>query len=275
MTVCLFDLFVPYEPRKCILQHLSAWDVAKLDVFLGRVLDEQEREVYINPIRDLFYHVSKLNALLEEGMKLVFLGDDVARLKERLKYPERYAKGKHASRKLQIYLLGMFPVQLRNGHVLDKMLHFCAWGSPHPDRVNYDKASFVVIKSGRSNTVFMMSFGVSILGGRIEDRGFWYSAPETPDSSVSLRVYVPCFRDRMLGEAIVRPPELSGILGCTLNFRSLRAAWAFLSECRRGAKGVAEGCRADAVVGQVSVYGNSYGGLRMCVSQRNSSFVSL
>lgn len=43
MPVTLRDLLVHYESRKGILQQLSAWDVAKLDLCLGQILNEQER----------------------------------------------------------------------------------------------------------------------------------------------------------------------------------------------------------------------------------------
>jgi hypothetical protein len=46
----LFDLLIPYETRRELLQNLSAYDVAKLDVVLGGFLDSKEREVYLSPI---------------------------------------------------------------------------------------------------------------------------------------------------------------------------------------------------------------------------------
>jgi hypothetical protein len=228
MTVTLKDLLIPYESRKGILQQLSAWDVAKLDLYLGGILDEQERKAYLNPIRDIFYHVAELNSLLKGGMKLVLLGNDTSHLYRRLKDPGRYATRTNRSKRLHLYLLGMFPVQLEEKDLLDRMIKFCLYSDAHPARVHYDKAVFKVIQSQRPNGAFLTSFGVPIREGRIEDRGFWHTFHEVPERSIKLKLYVPCFRDRWLGQASLRLSELSRVSGHTLNFCKLQTVWALM-----------------------------------------------
>ena len=228
MAITLIDLLVRYESRKSILQQLSAWDVAKLDLCLGFILDEQERKAYLNPIRDLSYHVVELNSLLKGGMKLVLLGNDVPRFYKRLKYPGRYAKRTNGRKHLHLHLLGMFSVQLEKEESIDRMIKFCLYDNPDPARVHYDKRAFEAIKSQRPNGLFLTSFGVPIHEGRIEDRGFWHTCQEIPDVSIKLKLYVPCFTDRLSGEASLKLSELSGVSGHTLNLFKLRTAWVFL-----------------------------------------------
>ncbi|KAF1972528.1 hypothetical protein BU23DRAFT_643832 [Bimuria novae-zelandiae CBS 107.79] len=224
MAITLANILTPYESRKIILQCLSAWYIAKLDLCLGGILDKNERFTYLNPIRDIFHHVSELDDLLRAGMKLVLLGNDVPYLQKRLKDPRRYAQ---QDRDLQIYLLASFPVQQEEQGLVNKMIRFCVNETPDSARVTYDRTCFKVLQMLQPQGMFLMSFGVPIVDGRIERRGSWYSA-EAPDISISLKVYVPCFRDRILGEAVLRPSELPRISGYNLGFRRLQAAWALL-----------------------------------------------
>ncbi|KAF1965732.1 hypothetical protein BU23DRAFT_426825, partial [Bimuria novae-zelandiae CBS 107.79] len=202
-----------YDARKRILQHLSAWEIAKLDICLGHVLDEREITAYIRPARDLFFNEKEMDCLVAEGMKLVLLGNDVPLLRKRLQDPVSYSTHGRIEKKLQIYLLGVFPVQLRNKHMLHRMLKFCIHERPDLARFDYDKAAFKAIQRRSSNNkLFMISFGAPFKGGRIEDRGFWHRV-EAPDVFVDLKVYVPCFSDRAIGEVMVRPSELSRLSG--------------------------------------------------------------
>ena len=134
----------------------------------------------------------------------------------------------NAARAVSLYLLGIFPVQLEEKDLLDRMIKFCLYNDAHPARVHYDKAVFKVIQSQRPNGAFLTSFGVPIREGRIEDRGFWYTCHEVPERSLNLKLYVPCFRDRWLGEASLRLSELSRISGHTLNFCKLQTVWALM-----------------------------------------------
>ncbi|KAF1964750.1 hypothetical protein BU23DRAFT_425538, partial [Bimuria novae-zelandiae CBS 107.79] len=202
-----------YDARKRILQHLSAWEIAKLNVCLGHVLDDRELTAYIRPFRDLFFDEKEMEYLVAEGMKLVLLGNDVPLLRKRLQDPVSYLKRGRTEKTLQIYLLGVFPVQLRNKHMLHRMLAFGIHERPDLARFDYDKVAFKAIqKRGPKEKLFMISFGVPFTGGRIEDRGFWHRV-EAPDVFVDLKVYVPCFRDRALGEVMVQPSELSRLSG--------------------------------------------------------------
>lgn len=166
-------------------------------------MDEKERRAYINPVRDLFNHPAELDSLLEAELKIVLLGNDVAYLKERLKDPTRYLLRAKSLKRLQIYILGLFPVRLRDQAVLDRILKFCVWDKPDPDRITYDKAAFKAIQAQRLNGMFMMSFGKIIDGGRIEDRGLWSLSRQAPDQSIDLRVYTPCFKDRAFGQVVL------------------------------------------------------------------------
>ena len=93
----LLHLLTPYEIRRGILQHLSAWDIAKLDLVLGHMLDRQEREIYLKPARDLFHDLQEMQFLIAAGMKIVLLGNDVPFLHQRLEDPIRYLK--HAAQR--------------------------------------------------------------------------------------------------------------------------------------------------------------------------------
>lgn len=226
MALTLMDLLIPYECRKGVLQHLSAWDVAKLDLCLDSVLDERERRIYLNPVRDLFQDITELGIMIKAGMKLVLIGNDVVHLQLRQACPARYARREGPNERLQIFLLGMFPAQVSNPRLVEKMMQFCVGKHADQSRVDYDKASLAEVRTRHPNHMFLMSFGIPVIGGRLEHRGFWYSA-ETPDKTIDLKVYVPCIQDRLAGEAILRPSELSSIAGYK-RFRKLRAPWIFL-----------------------------------------------
>jgi hypothetical protein len=229
MVVKFLDLFILYDARKRILQHLSAWEIAKLDVCLGHVLDDHELTAYIRASRDLFFNVKEMDCLVAEGMKLVLLGNDVRLLHTRLQDPVSYLKRSRTEKKLQIYLLGVFPVQIRDKHLLHRMLTFCIHENPDLARFDYDKAAFEAIRRrGPKDKLFMMSFSAPFKGGRIEDRGFWHRV-ETPDAFVDLRVYVPCFRDRAVGEVMVQPLELSRLSGHAARLQYLWTIWTFLA----------------------------------------------
>ena len=70
-------MLVPYDSRRKILSSLSAFDIAKLDLALGRVLDKTESCTYLNPVRDIIWNTSEMSNLIKEGMKLIICGNDV------------------------------------------------------------------------------------------------------------------------------------------------------------------------------------------------------
>jgi hypothetical protein len=76
----LLSLFVPYPVRKQLLQSLSAYDVAKLDVAFRGILSRQERKLYLNPLRDLVKDINKVQALKAYRMRLLILGNNVLAL---------------------------------------------------------------------------------------------------------------------------------------------------------------------------------------------------
>jgi hypothetical protein len=82
MAFC--NLFTPYDVRKGILRNLSAFDVAKLDIVMGNILDPLERKLYLNPTRDLIWNTNEMNSLIECGMKLLLIGPDTYTLTKRL-----------------------------------------------------------------------------------------------------------------------------------------------------------------------------------------------
>lgn len=221
------DLFVPYEARIGILQRLCAWDLVKLELSMGGLLDEKERSAYIHPVRDLFHDPAELDSLVEVGLKIVLLGNDVAYLNERLKDPARYLRAKSAKR-LQIYIVGLFPTCLRDQAVLNRLLKICVWDKPDLDRVAYDEAALQAIRAQHPNSMFMMSFGKTIDGRRIEDRGIWSLGHQAPDHSIDLRVYTPCFKDRAFGQAVVSPAELPRLSGHSRGARRMWLMWEFI-----------------------------------------------
>lgn len=65
----LLDLFIPYETRKALLQYLSAYDVARLDLSLNHILDDYERELYLDPARDLIWNLGEAKSLMQDGIE--------------------------------------------------------------------------------------------------------------------------------------------------------------------------------------------------------------
>jgi hypothetical protein len=53
-----------------------------------------------------------------------------------------------------------------------------------------------------------MSFGVPTNLAKREKKSFWYKVPNAPDTTVNLRIYVPCLCDRLWEEVKVPPLEI-------------------------------------------------------------------
>ncbi|KAF2182664.1 hypothetical protein K469DRAFT_495723, partial [Zopfia rhizophila CBS 207.26] len=210
------DILVPYEPRKTLMQYLSAFDVAKLDLSLNHVLDDSERQAYLNPIRDLIWNTSEMDALIKEGMKLILLGNDVPSLQKRLNNTRKYLKRYGHERRLQIYLVGVFPIQGKTEESFERMLRFSFDGEPSKSRIIMDKRQLYTVRRTISDNNqglrkhFLMAFSVPAH----HHNGFWYKVPNIPDTTIDLRVYIPCFYDRMCGEIRVPPLEIPRISGC-------------------------------------------------------------
>ncbi|PSN58743.1 hypothetical protein BS50DRAFT_442640, partial [Corynespora cassiicola Philippines] len=205
----LLEVLTPYETRKTIFDHLSAYDTAKLDMALGGVLDDAERKRYLNPVRDLIYDVPAMDSLLQDGMKLMLFGADVAFLQQRLHNTKDYLKHYGHKRKLQVYLLGSFPIHSSTSPILDKVIEFSINGEPSKSRVFTDKTQLKRMKQrlwmhdwGVDKT-FLMAFGAPASLFKGETKGFWYKVPGVPDGQTDLRVYVPCYQDRIWGRVRV------------------------------------------------------------------------
>jgi hypothetical protein len=217
----LFDLFVPYPVRQQILRSLSAFDVAKVDMVLGKFLGPEERKYYLNPIRDLVWDVNELRALEAYGLRLLLIGNDTLALQQRLQHPQHYIRKHGHSRKLQIHLVGSCPVVARTTGIRDRLINTSLFGAPSTDSALEDTIQMrrmhaKIISGGLSaDTFFMLSFGAYA-----ECQGFWRHIPIVPDLTVDLRLYVPSFDDRQLGEVSFPYRETLRLSGCVL-----RKAW--------------------------------------------------
>lgn len=200
----LFDLFIPYSVRKSILEKLSAYDIAKMDMIFSQFLDPRERKMYLSPLRDLFFDCAEVKALQAYGLRLFLLGHDVMALRRRLQYPQSYIRKHGHSRKLQIYLVGYCPVMLRTTGIRDRILNFSLFGAAGACNLFEETMQMRILKAkvtygGFSpDTAFILSLGA--LSSPSERPGFWLCVPTVPDPTIDLRVYVPSFRDRKRGE---------------------------------------------------------------------------
>ena len=81
----LLRILTQYPIRKPVLDYLSAYDVAKLNAYLGDFLTATDKTTWLNPMRDLFWDVAVIERLLQEGLELVLLGNDLSVLGQRLR----------------------------------------------------------------------------------------------------------------------------------------------------------------------------------------------
>ena len=222
MPLC--DLFVPYPVRRPILNSLSAYDVAKLEIVLGMFLDPGEREDYLNPIRDLVWDIDEVKALEAYGLRLLLMGNDVLALQQRLQHPQHYIRKYGHSRNLQIYLVGHCPVMTRTTEIRDRLINASFFGAPSAysvfeDTIQIRKMKAKVIYNGlNAGTIFMLSFGASTQ--TTKSKGVWRHAIDVPDLTVDLRLYVPSFDDRQWGEIQFPHREALRLSKCVL-----RKAW--------------------------------------------------
>ncbi|OAG04891.1 uncharacterized protein CC84DRAFT_1055351, partial [Paraphaeosphaeria sporulosa] len=207
-----------YETREALLRHLSAYDVAKLDIAFHHILSDTEKRTYLNPIRDLLWDIAETEVLLQEGMKLLLLGKDRLALKGRLYDTEGYLKS-YGHRKLKVYLLGIFPLQEKTTTSLDRMIRFSINGEASQSRILQDENDLrrieerLFVYGWSLQRTFLMAFGAPTDLSSSDSKGFWYKVPNIPDRTVELRVYVPSFHDRIF-ERVELPvseiPRLSG-----------------------------------------------------------------
>lgn len=124
METTLKNVLIPYDARKGVFLFLSAFDIAKLDLALGHILDENERIIYLCPVRDIIWDTAELDAVVKEGMELVICGSDTLLLRQRLRDTERYLSSYGNKKRLQIYLVGVYPLPPGTRKVADAILTF-------------------------------------------------------------------------------------------------------------------------------------------------------
>ncbi|KAF2849420.1 hypothetical protein T440DRAFT_533451 [Plenodomus tracheiphilus IPT5] len=225
--ISLVDILRPhfYEIRKSILHYISAYDAAKLERSGALLLDVRERIRYLSPIRDLLWDTDNIQKLLGSGMKLRVIGADVQALKDRLCDTKGYVRNNKHCRKLQIYLVGTFPVQGTPPPALKSMLDYSITGVRCRNRNTVDQLQLQrlrqhLLHDPEPGKEFLMSFGLpTTLDPGPNDKGSWQKVRDTPDCTVNLRVYVPCFNDRMWDEirlSLADPFRMLGFSTCSL-----------------------------------------------------------
>lgn len=223
LAMPLLSLFVPYPVRRQLLQSLSAYDIAKLDVVFGGILSRRERKLYLNPLRDLVEDIAEVQAHEAFGMRLLLLGNDVLALQQRLQSPQDYIRKYGHRRKLQIYLVGLCPMITKTTGIRDKLLNFSLFGAPSAQNVFRDTMQMKRIKAKALYGSFILSMFVMSLGASQQQNkhhGFWLRAQAVPDSTIDLRFYIPSFLDRQRGEIHFPYRE-----ACNLSKCVLRKAW--------------------------------------------------
>jgi hypothetical protein len=224
LAMSLFSLFVEYPVRKRLLQALSAYDIAKLDVVFGGFLPHPERQLYLNPIRDLIENTDEVQDLEAYGMKLLLFGNDVLALRQRLQHPQDYIRKHGHSRRLQVYLVGLCPVFTKTTGIRDRLLSFSLSGARDADGTSEDTIQMRLLKAEAvygdlsPRTEFIMSLGAPYRPSK--QRGFWLHVQAVPDPTVDLRLYVPSFLDRQRREVLFPHRE-----ACHLSMCILRKAW--------------------------------------------------
>jgi hypothetical protein len=213
-----------YPVRKRLLQALSAYDIAKLDIVFGGFFRRRERRLYLNPIRDLIENTAEVQALEAYGMKLLLFGNDVLALRQRLQGPRDYIRKHGHSRRLQVYLVGLCPVFTKTSGIRDRLLSFSLSGARDADGASEDTTQMRLLKAEAvygnlsPRTEFIMSLEVPYRPSK--QRGFWLHVQAVPDPTVDLRLYVPSFLDRQRREVLFPHRE-----ACPLSMCILRTAW--------------------------------------------------
>jgi hypothetical protein len=176
-TVPLWYLLALCPIRRRILNYISAFDAAKLDSLQLCVLTRPERRIYLKPLRDLVWNVPEVETLSEEGMKLTLLGDSAYALEQRLHATQRYLDS-HGNDRLQIYILGTFPIFTPTTSTLDRLVGFSTTGVSNFMRFFGDKYQLrricATTNAGAERT-FLMSFSAPMRLSAKNGKGLWYS----------------------------------------------------------------------------------------------------
>jgi hypothetical protein len=218
-TVPLWYLLALWPIRRRILNYISAFDAAKLDSMQLCVLTRPERRIYLKPLRDLVWNVPELERLSQEGMKLTLLGDSAYALEQRLHATQRYLDS-HGNGRLQVYILGTFPIFTPSTSTLDRLLGFSTTGVSNLLRSFGDKYQLRRIcatTNADAERTFLMSFSAPM---RVSAKtGKWYRVDDVPDQTVELWVYVPSFSDRLREEVRFTPLDILRISRAKSMFR--------------------------------------------------------
>lgn len=198
----LLDLLLAYPIRSSLLQHLSAFEAAKLESATGEFLSKRERDEYYHPIRDIFWDFHKVQALIREGLRLILLGKD-ARILTRRCYQNTQKDSCRSAKQLHIYLIGLFPIMHTCPKVLFDVIKLSVNKEPSWLRVVND--SYELNKLRRKFGInhayfkkyFILSFGLPIERKFESDQGKWFQVLDPPERTLKLRVYVPGYRDRL------------------------------------------------------------------------------
>jgi hypothetical protein len=212
----LLAILIPYEIRKSVLQYLSAYDVAKLDEYLGHVLDPRERSIYLDPMRDLFWDVADIQTLLRAGMEFILLGNDTSALVQRLHDTKKYSR-KYSKRKLHVFLVGFFPFQGQDSYTLERLMAFSVNRAPSNIRLFTDKYHLKRMRASHDlNAIrrFIIAFGALTMSPKGSNAGFWHKVPSILDATVELRVYVPSYDDRVREEVTISRWEVLQLHRC-------------------------------------------------------------
>ncbi|OAL56150.1 hypothetical protein IQ07DRAFT_558117 [Pyrenochaeta sp. DS3sAY3a] len=218
----LFNFLVAYECRRALLTHLSAYDIAKLDLVLKGFLTPKEKLLYLDPTRDLIWNVPHMRSLLVKGMNITALGTDLKALQLRVQDLRKYLRSNKASRRLKIYLIGTFPILKTPISYSEEMIRFNINGNPNRTRILKDRYQLKrmrqAINPGQDlRRIFVLSFGLPTRMSVGEAKGSWHLIQHIPDCTIDLRVYVPCYEDRMWGEVRISPVQFFRIYGCSSN----------------------------------------------------------
>jgi hypothetical protein len=225
MEPSLKNVLIAYEARKAVFSCLSAFDIAKLDLALGHILDERERKLYLSPVRDIIWDTAELDVLVKEGMELIICGRDAPLLYQRLHNTEMYLSSYGTKKRLQIYLVGMYPLHPGTEKVADAILTFSISKSPDHNRILKDRQQLnrMLDNLGRSFCkTFLISFGVLLDShlGHLESG--WFAERDIPDPTIDLKVYAPSYCDRSFGNIFVPRSELSALFGISRYKDALR-----------------------------------------------------
>ncbi|KAF2844404.1 hypothetical protein T440DRAFT_484197 [Plenodomus tracheiphilus IPT5] len=214
----MFKLLRAFPIRSALLKCLSAYDVAKLDLACDGILSPEERDQYLRPVNDLIWNLAEMYVLLREGMQILVLGNDIHALEQRLHNTEEYVAKYGHNRKLHIFLVGMFPILGKKPKTLARMTRFSVDGNVCASRTLKDNYQLRRLQASMgqppdTGKTFTMSFNTSTGLSQKEDKGHWFHVKDVPDATIDLRIYVPCFEDRMWDEIRLPPMELLRMAG--------------------------------------------------------------